>query len=549
MTELTNNAGGDPAEERVWAAGNQTAAVDLEPTAEELAAEAIIRADGPCENLPSLRPQELKIIGRCVTFQGETIVEGERVLLHYEGLVGMITKDTVVLLHVNRFTNEDFKKYQEESANAAEEQARRKKHRVGNGDEQDSRGQDLHANQNGENGLETDGNPSGASNDNGVNGINCFLPETQTSHEVREEPSTVEISAQRHGRQIGSGSLGPVPFMTFSRRRIHDVVFGRDPHSSFYSLFRDPSKRFFDMQCLRMFVRRYLVHSSQGNNPRNINLRPFVAWRCNCKGIDNELLLDVAKQELAQLVKTEREIVKYAERAANNRQSIIQYYQPPPGLFSGTGILFLTRIPVQTFCLAIIELLVTLILLGCSAYSFTAGTSNVVYGYIKDYTFPVTFAGIASLFASGLTAFHSLKMRLPVSITLYGTLRVVMAAIGVGVNIMVLILVGEAVSFKHIIEHLNRIAPNSFDLCNYYALHNCSGFGEACDPSNTAPLCMWDVCPAVRENTCTQPLSAGFTRVFIPIVVLSMALVVLFLIDHFMHFRLLQISRQLMAQL
>ncbi|ORC93706.1 uncharacterized protein TM35_000015830 [Trypanosoma theileri] len=548
------------AEERVWsenspvqAAGNQAACVDpVAPPAaeEELAAEAIIRVDGPCENLPQLRPHELKIIGRCVTFQGETIVDGERVLLYYEGLVGMITKDTVMLLHVNRFTNEDFQKYQEKLLKAAQEQTRRRRNQEENADyNQGNGGQNTQESQGGEDALEAGENTSGSSNDNEMSGISCFLPGGQESREVREETSAVDVYSQRHGRQLGSGTLGPVPFMTFSRRRIHGVVFGRDPHSSFYSLFRDPSKRHFDMQCLRMFVRRYLVHSSQGNNPRSINLRPFVAWRCNCKDIDNELLLDVAKEELAHLVKTEREIVKYAERAANNRRSILQFYQPPPGLFSGTGILFLTRIPVQTFCLAIIELLVTLMLLGFSAYSFVAAPNGIVDGYIRDYTFPVTFAGIASLFASGLTAFHSLKMRLPLTVTLYGTLRIVTATIGIGLNMMVLILVGGAVSFTHIRSYLNRIAVISSELCVYYAQHNCSGFGEVCDPANTAPLCMWDTCPILRENTCTQPLSASFTRVFIPIVVLSMVLVVLFLIDHFMHFRLVQISRQLLAQL
>ncbi|KEG09570.1 hypothetical protein DQ04_05011010 [Trypanosoma grayi] len=515
---------------------------------EELVEEAVINVNGPCENLPMLRPQELKIIGRCVTFVGETAVGSDRLLFHYEGLVGMITKDTVTLLNVRRFTDEDFLKHQETLGALHEGGHRNKGNQQNNTDAVQQESARVQQDITGGDSEESDEVIDTYASEDDTISIDDYLREPQPTRENSENPAD-DTYAARHRRLMTAGTMGPVPFMTFMRRRIHNVVFARDPPATFYSLFQDPAKRHFDMQCLCMFVRRYLVHTSQGNNPRNIYLRPFVAWRCNCKDIDNELLIKVAKQELAYLLKTEREIVKAFERTTRNRRNALTTYQPPSGLFGATGILFLTRIPAQTFCLAVLEMLVTVLMLGFSAYSFAAAPPVVIYTYVKDYTFSVTLAGIMSLLASSTSVFHSIRMRLPLVFTIFSVLRLGLVTVGIGLNMMVLIMIGRAVSFSQIRDYLNELAGKSNELCHYYSIHNCTGYGEVCEVESTVPLCMWNWCPVYHGNTCTQALSANFTRIFIPIVVFSMVLVAMFVIDHFMHYRLIQVSRLLMAQM
>ncbi|ESL05787.1 hypothetical protein TRSC58_06551 [Trypanosoma rangeli SC58] len=381
-----------------------------------------------------------------------------------------------------------------------------------------------------------------------INGFDCNVLVSQDTRGNPEE-SEPEQPLTRQNRLLGTRTMGPVPYMTFSRRRIHDVVFGQDPPWSFYSIFQDPSRNFFDMQCLRMFVRRYLVHTSQRNNPHNINLRPFIEWRCSYKGIDDELLFSIAKQELTYLIKTEREIAKAAERSVISRRNLLNAYESSHRLFRSTGVLFLTRIPAQTFSLAVLEMFVALLLLAFSVYSFTTAPSLVIYGYVKEYTFSVTFASIVSLVASGMTASHSLRMRLPLTFSIYTALRLVATTLAIALDTMTLVMIGGAVTYSRILGYLYGVAQESAELCYYYLLHNCTGFGETCGPDDSSVLCMQSLCPSNRSSSCTQLLTSTFTRTFIPFIVISMVLIVLFLIDHFLHYHLLKTSRLLMAHI
>ncbi|AYU81273.1 hypothetical protein LdCL_310014400 [Leishmania donovani] len=111
-----------------------------------------------------------------------------------------------------------------------------------------------------------------------------------------------------------SGSIGPIPYVTFLRKNIQDVEFGRDPNAIFYSLFQDPAKHIDDMQCLRMFVRRYLVHTSEGNNPRQVPLYAFLSVRCAWPDVDRELVNRLVHEELTALVKADRAIATERKR-------------------------------------------------------------------------------------------------------------------------------------------------------------------------------------------------------------------------------------------
>eukprot|EP00658_Telonema_sp_P-2_P080921 TRINITY_DN8154_c0_g2_i1.p1 TRINITY_DN8154_c0_g2~~TRINITY_DN8154_c0_g2_i1.p1 ORF type:complete len:100 (-),score=24.65 TRINITY_DN8154_c0_g2_i1:31-330(-) len=57
-----------------------------------------------------------------------------------------------------------------------------------------------------------------------------------------------------------------------------------------------------------MFTRRYIIHTSMGNNPTKITLRGFVASRAPWPNPNDTLLLEIAKEELETVMQVENDI-------------------------------------------------------------------------------------------------------------------------------------------------------------------------------------------------------------------------------------------------
>ncbi|EPY35106.1 hypothetical protein STCU_01247 [Strigomonas culicis] len=402
--------------------------------------------DRPFEDLPPLVSPEMKIIGRCVRFSGETMLRGEVTTMFYEGLVNTITKNNVTLMHVFRYTEEDFnaKKAYEEKEKAKPSAAATEP--ADGAVRQDAAGAEAGGSDPTRLQVRTSADPMNQARRHakkrvepmpqdtiflsGTTAGNTPAATTASSREDLEErvagreptyeseacesPSmptfllpygsealhsdayaTMDDSA-RNKLRGHDGTIGPLPYITFQRFHIHDVQFGNDPRSQFYSLFSCPERKFFDMQCLRMFVRRYIVHTSQNNNPRQVSLRRFIVSRCNCPSVEDALLVSIAQEELLHLVKADREMRKKTEPQPSRA---VREYRAPAGLFWNTGILYITRIPVHTFLVGGLECAMVCALIVYSVVTFQTCDYYVIYELLRTYLSLIIALGIVGLIA------------------------------------------------------------------------------------------------------------------------------------------------------
>ncbi|KAH8613859.1 hypothetical protein ERJ75_000705200 [Trypanosoma vivax] len=505
----------------------------------------VINLESPCENLPLLSQHDLGFIGQCVTVVEEATLIGEQVFLRYEGMVLMVNKDTVILMNVRRYSDLDFLKHEEEMKRERERRggARRRRRLTR---ETSTRGashespSELCALDDRDVAQEDDiraGNGS-ANADGEAGGAVFLLPASaRECHGLSKK--------ERASQLTGSVTTGPMPFVTLSRCRIHAVTLSDDPRPVAYRILRDPSMRCFDMQYLRMHVRRFLVLSSQGKGSPNVPLRPFIEEICDIKNTDGDLLVNLAEEELGRLVNAERDMKRNAERNGNGRSEGFDGFRQPNGFPGDTPLLFLSKIPVNTFCVAVLELIVAFFLLSFSAYSLASAPPIMIYDYVKGYTFPVMFSGVVSFFASSLTALHSIKMRLPYKVTIYSVLRFSVSTLSIAFNLMIMIMMSRAFATGSIKEYVNIKSSSPEELCAYYESNNCRGYAVSCGGNESHPMCLMEECPGPLNVPCTRRLFSTFARTFVMFLMFSCILVSLFMVDHFLHCRLVRISRML----
>jgi hypothetical protein len=553
------------------------ASEEQEPPIEELVNKVIIHSNKPIENLPLISPPELKLIGRCVTFKGDTTVEGETRSFYYEGLVATINKETVMLIHVQRYTEEDFQLHKLELRHHHNSHLS-----DGNGKEQEGTGSDTGgAAEDNTNGLNTgteaergiaatreerearrrtnDRMPHNelnrAANTNNNNDFD--FDHTAVASQTMEEPQLLNHLGETHeeattrvrNRMRGhQGSMGPIPYVTFSRSRIHRVEFGVDPRSTFFSIFHDPSKLHFDMQCLRMFVRRYLIHTSQGNNPRMVPLRAFVTCRCNCPDLDNDLLIQTTKEELAHLIKIDRDVKRAKKRKEQGRRNVLRAYRAPNGLFRHTGVLYLTHLPRQTFTIGVMEAIVIMVVLIYEVLSSVSGDLFVIAPYVMK-VYPYIFATVVvSVMATGCTLLHAVRMCLPLASQLYlVVIRGLLTFGAVACSIMTMIVAGEMANLNRWWNFYERELTKS-NLCLFYASHHCSGITQSCVVAFNSSECQ---CPGYTSPTeyfpytCDTQIVVYIQRTTIPLVCMSFLIFATYLFDGYLHLRLFHVARLL----
>ncbi|KPI83111.1 hypothetical protein ABL78_7869, partial [Leptomonas seymouri] len=245
-----------------------------EPTVsiDEVVRRLIIHEDKPIENLPTMTAPELKLIGRCVCFRTKQTINGVTAQYFYTGLVSAVTASAVTLMYVNRYTEGDFKVYKERekvvlrTVNASAQEMTRRHRREGRSssieisNDQHPSGAPLHGySAEGEVGAGSDGGLAGQQDGAAlfrVDASGSLDPAVKMSFEVdgeenvfsstHEEKEMVEgRSEELSGGGIGAiraprpphfrhctTSVGPLPCVSFFRKNIHDVAFGRDPRSS-----------------------------------------------------------------------------------------------------------------------------------------------------------------------------------------------------------------------------------------------------------------------------------------------------------------------------
>lgn len=373
----------------------------------ELANSCTINLLSPCKNLPYIGPEELKVIGRWVTFEAEyslncedrscnneensnlarredggeaerqrrtenTSLSSNRLTegsgakavdrMYFGGLVSAISAEAITLIHATRFSEKSFRglqmatKMKNDAKEASGFAIRRERSSLISADEMELVGEAMECSDSHLTYLdypartEAAGEPVQFPPDGSWSTVisvghstsdtiapSLNLPSATNISSVSEHPPEVENSMRANAADPDSGILfsylkrlslsNPnqgkklssadedfsAPFMSFSRKRIHNVQFSIDLLKAPYFPFRCPDKQFIDMEYLRLFIRRFLIHTSQGNNHQQMPLKSFIVRRLNCPNIEDALLLRLAKEELVSLLEIQSEIKRMTD--------------------------------------------------------------------------------------------------------------------------------------------------------------------------------------------------------------------------------------------
>jgi hypothetical protein len=292
--------------------------------------------------------------------------------------------------------------------------------------------------------------------------------------------------------------MAAIPFATFNRRRIRQVEFADEkPHHIRFGRLAQPLQHFSDMQMLRMFVRRYLVHTSQGNNTNKLSLRAFLTARLQWTETDaRPVLQDIAAEELRLLVQVDKEIIERQERAAaaNAGNQHAARADHPRGTRQGAPLthqaenefLFRTQVPSRTSYVSIAHIVFSVALLLYSASAFTSSERLVVQPFLRQVGLYVVVAGAAHLLAGITSGVHGLRMRIPlgkgVLLARAGAVLLAGALIGFALYVVLLMAVRFVNPDNQSLEefYLNMVSTSPQDICQYQSKVGCAGFSRLC---------------------------------------------------------------------
>ncbi|KAG5495795.1 hypothetical protein JIQ42_02655 [Leishmania sp. Namibia] len=558
--------------------GGETRAADgavwntchLKPAIREMLERLVIHEDRIIENLPAIKAPELMLIGNCVSLCAREKVEGIVVAFHYTGLVVNISSTAVTLRHVVRYTPVDYQAYL-----SRENNIRRVGHRGGCKSGVDTRlcaaeselrvgeDQELSSTENARIALFVDA--AGSLTPALVLGSEEGLEATALSRrqEYHEPIRGTDITFVDHGRSAAStqaarqrrfrsfhGSCGPIPYVTFLRKSIHEVEFGRDPRGSFYSLFQDPAKHIGDMQYLRMFVRRYLVHTSEGNNPRQVPLYAYLSARCAWPNLDRELVKELVQEELVGLLKTDRAIEKEKKRSRIRGTAVLSALnnESPEPLFSRSVILNLRSVSriscsvgVGVIFLTVVFVIYTGVVLSVLGDPLIVRYSVKSLGYYILSILVWAAAGVCIIL-------HSVWLRSPLRPHVETLMISSIWSAGAGAcAIMIMVITAEHLTNRSIYSFMSTAPVN--DLCSFYKKYKCSGPFKSCE-NLSLEMCR-DLCAVLMLYTrgCYDFFLSRLQVVTIPLLVLSILVGLLVLYSFLLLWRQFRLAGSMSARM
>lgn len=367
--------------------------------------------------------------------------------------------------------------------------------------------------------------------------------ERELEDRMRTPPPSPSSSAgvlQRRAPRRDLRSAMLYPYMTIQRQRILKIEVGHNPGIRSSVLFDTPSRRFDDLQYLRMFVRRYLVHISTIDDAAVMPLLSYIGHQCNWPGADRDVVHRIAKEELRNVLTTERAL----RRSLSNQKEILDRVRAPPGFFSNTGILFFTKLPQSTAYLGIMVLLMS-VAEGIYLYLLSVEFCTPVICTIVQTYLPLGLLSLACMTLAGIfITVHGVRMRVPVLkewalVLLRFTFSVIGGGVGLITGILYLVAMRESQ-----IEYLLASEVHSDSLCQFYSGFQCSGFKVSCKhPAAPPALCR---CSTIFSPYSTNPcrplilVQLGFS--FIPIALLAFMHAGLFIYSYILLKRLCDIS-------
>lgn len=451
-------------------------------------------------SLPDIRPQELRIIGRVVSFSADLDTGGQRKSCAFKGWVGHITKDTVTLLDAIRFDDAAQLHDPTRTMEAELERFPIVLHR----------------------------NPSGPS------------------------PVSVPPTAQPAGGNDDDGAAAAhrLPYATFPRRKLRNVKFETDvpvraPSRSqevepFLDAVRAPQWFPHDAQKVRMFVRRYIVHTAQSNNNQRLSLMAFLLTRMTLPdgSIDAALLQRYVTEELQDLVTVDKEITARNEQQqqhqrartdqANDRASAAaqRIRSGPVQLLHDTGLISRTTyVAIGVFACGIGLLLY-------SASVFTTTKVDFLLNFIRDALTLCVVNGVVFVISSICTALHVVGINsLPIS-SCKGCVRVftTLAALAISAASIASLCkqmfayqqIGGSSLFDY---YLGKVAGARGEVCDMFSGYSCSGWEKICDSSSSSSVwareCPSPSCTTSFSVTCGATVEHEVRSQLLPLLIMS----------------------------
>ena len=543
----------------------------------------VVPVDKPIEDLPSIRAPELQLIGRCVSFGVKQTTSGGSAYYHYTGLVSMVTASAVTLMHVNRYTETDFKAYRNRERKATHEPCPH------DFSESDGAAQTLILAVNDQVSAtressqreadvshfpcrfsEVFGSAFGGSTRAPADLRGSLAPAAEmvtgtmldnlaahhrhresTAAHTQEPPVAAAMAADKQRRPTSlrdcAGSIGPLPYVSFLRKNIHDVAFGRSPDSSFFSLFQNPSKHTTDMQYLRMFVRRYLVHTSEGNNPDHVPLYAYLTEKGACSDLLNhDHITQLVREEVQELTKSDHVIAKEKKRMRNRearREATLRDYRAPSGIFADTGFLYLTGLPQGTLLTAAAMLFFACAFAGNYLLPVVITGDGLINSFFDDMNDTFMAAILTWVVASMLAFFHAVVMRVPsIANSPLLLLRVLSSAGTVVCAVLCLMLITRCTTNEYLQQRM-RVSDKG-ELCAFYEQNKCAGFQEGCSVyGRNDPLCVPCVPVSYPDSPCYSVIMDKLQKVVLPLFLFSIVIFLSAVHSLFLIFKLFLVRR------
>jgi hypothetical protein len=280
-----------------------------------------------------------------------------------------------------------------------------------------------------------------------------------------------------------------------------------------------------------MFVRRFLIHTSQGNNTQRLSLVEFLKSRLTWESPDVALLQATVEEELADLQRVDEEITVRSEQQQRQQQEREQA-QRQGGAGAGAsgaarqGRLYATGIPTRTSYIAIFQIAAAVACLLYSASVFTTAEKLLVSNFIRSALTYAVVAGVALLLAGGSTGYHAFRVtaplkRAPLVVRLFfTTVAAILVAYGLYLVSKTMLGYVEVDGTKLAAFFTSEVKSNPTDVCDYFTKFGCSGFSYTC---TTADAYQCPTCPSYPSSaTCEQSLQtkikSSLTAVFIILV-------------------------------
>ncbi|KAK7197890.1 hypothetical protein NESM_000743400 [Novymonas esmeraldas] len=489
------------------------------------------------ERLPPLHSPELKLIGKRVSLRAVTTNGGGLQCTRYTGLVCTIRACTVVLMDAHCCAEVDVKQLDQREL----ELAALSPH--GSTDGADTR-EPFEARDAAEVLRRTD-DGGGTLEEEAAAGTRATAThtgapaqggatETETSNSAASlaaAPTERSRTGRRTRAAARDGPVTALPYVSLARTAVQGIRPLRDSPSTAYALFRDPERHLSDMQRLRVFTRRYLVHTSEGNNQRRLPLRHYVTARCACTDLDDSVLRRIVVEEMEGLLKVDSATRMETRLRANQLDWRRSPYNATAGALRRSSVLLPHTGELRLTCGVSVVALGLVGLYGVWLGTATQVLANpITSALIQHKMVFVVATPVVAAVAAANALLHTVQMRMSQRRDLRDAL--VRAATGLAAIVGTLVsgVVLAASQRVEAVEHVLRHHISSPSLCAFYIGQHCSGLTAAC---TNPPAMDTAVCPCgprfiYAAASCRADVLNNARTVLAPVASLSLLLCVIF---------------------